>query len=134
MSTCLVDGLGPCTFGNLVRRFNVHGRSVRPAPSLYLNPYSVSINRVMNTCATFSGGKVHARPLFIAHVRSGRNGVVTAFAPGACRIVDGRDSCGVVSVVGTIISRNANHHLHFHCGLGTRVTNGANAAGSGTSN
>lgn len=110
----------------------MHGGTVSPIISLYLNPYRVSINRVMDTCATFTGGNVEITPLFIAHVRSGRNGIVSAFTPRVRRIVDISDMCGVLIVLHTIVGRKAKTQIH-HCNVATSVNNGANAAGGGSS-
>lgn len=87
----------------------------------------------MDTCATFPGGNVQMTPLFIAHVRSGSKGILTAFTPRVRRIVDMSDTCGVLIVLHTIIGRNAKNHIH-HLNIGTSVNNGAKAAGCGTSN
>lgn len=110
----------------------MHGGRVRPAISLYLNPYRVSIKRVMDTCATFTGGKVQITPLFIAGVRSDRNGMLTAFSPRVRRIVDTSDTCGVLMVLHTMVGRNAKKHIH-ECKVATSVNNGAKAAGHGSS-
>lgn len=102
--------------------------------SVYLKAPSISINRVMDNCAAFTGGNVQIRPLCIAQVRSPCNGAVTGFGSRVDRMLARSTSCGVLRVLGGIVSNNANNHVHTHCNVGTPVKKGANAARGGSSN